>query len=65
MKHLIEKHAIHGLYQNGNRVTNSDEIKKNLKILNLGCGNNPFSEEMYDEGYINIWNNDFSETAIS
>ena len=30
----------------------------NTKILNLGCGNSIICEEMYDDGYKSIWNNE-------
>lgn len=32
--------------------------------MNLGCGNSLISEEMYDEGYLNISNMDISEVCI-
>lgn len=35
------------------------------KILIVGCGNSPFSEEVYDLGYHNIINIDFSEVVIN
>ena len=37
---------------------------KDIKILVVGCGNAPFSEDMYDDGYHNIVNNDISEVVI-
>ena len=37
---------------------------KDIKILILGCGNADFSADMYDEGYQNITNVDFSEVVI-
>ncbi|GES86083.1 S-adenosyl-L-methionine-dependent methyltransferase [Rhizophagus clarus] len=37
---------------------------KNVSILMLGCGNSTLSEDMYDDGYHNITNIDFSETVI-
>ncbi|EGR27714.1 hypothetical protein IMG5_190700 [Ichthyophthirius multifiliis] len=40
-------------------------LDKNQKILNIGCGNSLFSEEMYDSGFKNIINNDFSENIIN
>ena len=39
-------------------------LKKDCKILNLGCGNSEFCENMYDDGYINIDNNDICENVI-
>ena len=35
-----------------------------ISILNLGCGNSELSENMYDEGYRHIWNNDISAVVI-
>ena len=32
--------------------------------MNLGCGNSLISEEMYDEGYLNIFNMDISQVCI-
>ena len=34
------------------------------KILVVGCGNSTFSEELYDAGFRNLWNIDFSEVVI-
>lgn len=39
-------------------------IKPSDKILVLGCGNSTFSEDLYDAGYHNIVNIDFSDTVI-
>jgi len=39
-------------------------IKKDQRILMLGCGNSPFSVEMYDDGYENIVNIDISPVCI-
>ena len=39
-------------------------LKKDCKILNLGCGNSEFCENMYDDGYKNIYNNDICENVI-
>ena len=38
--------------------------KETGKILNLGCGNSEFSENMYDDGFHNIKNIDISKNAI-
>ena len=35
-----------------------------MKVLNLGCGNAEFSEDMYDDGYENIINIDIAENVI-
>ncbi|KAI0792029.1 S-adenosyl-L-methionine-dependent methyltransferase [Abortiporus biennis] len=37
---------------------------KNARILMLGCGNSKLSEEMYDDGYTNIVNLDYSGILI-
>ncbi|KAI5124280.1 hypothetical protein M0805_005127 [Coniferiporia weirii] len=37
---------------------------KSSKILMLGCGNSTLSEEMYDNGYHNIVNIDYSSVVI-
>lgn len=43
-------------------------VKKYLKssdqILNIGCGKSLMSEQMYDDGYENLVNIDFSEKVI-
>lgn len=38
---------------------------KSSRILMLGCGNSTLSEEMYDAGYQNIVNVDYSEVIIN
>jgi EEF1A lysine methyltransferase 4 len=40
-------------------------IPTDSKILILGCGNARFSEDMYDDGYHNIYNNDISSVVIN
>ena len=42
-----------------------NNISKNAKILNIGCGNSRLSEGMYEDGYENIINIDFSNKVIS
>ena len=37
---------------------------KDISILIVGCGNAPFSEDLYDAGYVNITNNDISQVVI-
>ncbi len=39
--------------------------KENARILNIGCGTSILCENMYDEGYRKIWNNDISTYAIN
>ena len=36
-----------------------------MKILMLGCGNANFSADIYDHGFRNITNVDFSEVVIN
>jgi 2-polyprenyl-3-methyl-5-hydroxy-6-metoxy-1,4-benzoquinol methylase len=38
--------------------------KDKVKILNLGCGNSIMCEEMYDDGFANIYNIDISSVVI-
>ena len=38
--------------------------KEKGQILNLGCGNSEFSENMYDDGFHNIKNIDISQSVI-
>ncbi|KIY68899.1 S-adenosyl-L-methionine-dependent methyltransferase [Cylindrobasidium torrendii FP15055 ss-10] len=38
---------------------------KNARILMLGCGNSTLSEDMYDDGYTNIVNVDYSSVVIA
>ncbi len=39
-------------------------VKKEDRILIVGCGNSPFSAAMYDDGYHNIVNIDYSAVVI-
>jgi len=39
-------------------------IKKECRILNVGCGNSEFSEKMYDEGYTHNYNIDICQNVI-
>merc|ERR1711879_244761 len=41
-----------------------DQVLPTQRILMLGCGNSKLSEDMYNDGYKNIVNNDFSEIVI-
>jgi 2-polyprenyl-3-methyl-5-hydroxy-6-metoxy-1,4-benzoquinol methylase len=38
--------------------------KEKSKVLNIGCGNAEMSEDMYRDGFKNIYNIDISETVI-
>lgn len=42
----------------------SQYIQSNQRILVIGCGNSNFSSELYDDGYHNIINIDFSKVVI-
>lgn len=42
----------------------NNKIPKNVKILIIGCGNSNLSNDMYDDGYTNITNIDFSQLVI-
>ena len=46
-------------------ITSLNISKESGKILNLGCGNSEFSENMYDDGYHNIKNIDISHNVIN
>jgi hypothetical protein len=39
-------------------------LRAESKILIVGCGNSTFSEELYDAGFRNVWNLDFSQVVI-
>jgi len=41
-----------------------DKLQRSHKILNIGCGNSKFSEQLYDDGYTDILNTDISKTVI-
>ena len=38
---------------------------KDMKILVIGCGNAKFSEDLYDDGFENVVNNDISSVVIA
>lgn len=42
----------------------NEHIKKNDKILIPGCGNSSLGPDMYNDGYKNLVNNDFSPVVI-
>lgn len=46
-------------------ISNLNINKETGKILNLGCGNSEFPENMYDDGYHNIKNIDISHNVIN
>lgn len=38
--------------------------KQQVQVLNIGCGNSELSAQLYDAGYANLTNVDFSEVVI-
>lgn len=42
-----------------------DLLQPEHKILILGCGNAEFSEDLYDDGFHNVFNIDISSVVIS
>merc|ERR1712167_330226 len=40
-------------------------LKPDKSILVIGCGNSKFSEDLYEDGFKNITNIDFSENVIN
>jgi predicted TPR repeat methyltransferase len=40
------------------------KLRKDAKIINLGCGNSEFCENMYDDGFQDIENIDICENVI-
>ena len=40
-------------------------LKPDKSILVIGCGNSKFSEDLYEDGFKNITNVDFSENVIA
>jgi len=43
----------------------SDLLTRESKVLVLGCGNAEFSEDLYDDGYHNLFNIDISSVVIT
>ena len=41
------------------------QLKRTDRVLNLGCGNSSLSASLYEKGYQEIVNIDFSDTVIS
>lgn len=39
-------------------------VRPNSQILHLGCGNSKMAEDMYEDGFVNSVNIDFSQTVI-
>ncbi|KAF9956097.1 hypothetical protein BGZ72_003034 [Mortierella alpina] len=51
-------------YEDLKPLLNEHITSKDARILMLGCGNSTLSEDMYDDGFHNIVNIDFSKTVI-
>jgi len=51
-------------YDTLKQIIDDFKLGKESKVLVLGCGNAEFSEDMYDDGYTNIYNIDISENVI-
>jgi len=60
IKQVIEENAMDGLLKSNDPKA----ARQSKKILNLGCGNSVVCEDMYDEGYTQIWNMDISAVCI-
>lgn len=42
-----------------------NHVPKNSRVLNVGCGNSKFHEDMFDDGYTDIVNIDISANVIN
>ena len=42
----------------------SADWRSKIKILNLGCGNSGLAEDLYDNGFTCVFNNDISDSVI-
>ena len=51
-------------YESVKPIIDNLNIKKDSRILNVGCGNSEFSEKMYDEGYVHNYNIDICQNVI-
>ena len=51
-------------YQELAPILNKVLDDKTEEILLVGCGNAPFSPDMYDDGYTNLINTDLSDVCI-
>ena len=51
-------------YESIKPIIDNIGIKKDARILNVGCGNSEFSEKMYDEGFIHNYNIDICQNVI-
>lgn len=67
LKDMTQVNAIEGMYTTAGNLQSDavlNKIKSNLKILNLGCGNSIYCEDMYDDGFSEIYNMDISSVCI-
>ena len=67
LKETIERFAMTGIYTQSGQPqpsTKTINVKADKKILNLGCGNSIICEDMYDQGYKQIYNMDISSICI-
>ena len=51
-------------YESIKPIIDNLSIKKESRILNVGCGNSEFSEKMYDEGFVHNYNIDICQNVI-
>ena len=51
-------------YESIKPIIDNLNIKKESRILNVGCGNSEFSEKMFDEGYTHNYNIDICQNVI-
>jgi len=51
-------------YESLKALIDDFKLNKDAKIINLGCGNSEFCENMYDDGFQNIHNIDICENVI-
>lgn len=50
-----------------NKISNfikNKKLEKNIRILDVGCGNAAFLIKLYESGYTNLYGMDFSENSI-
>ena len=72
-KYWDERYTLHGPNESFDWLESYFTLKdilrdyitsKEIKILVVGCGNAEFSADLYDNGYKNITNVDFSKVVI-
>ena len=68
LKEIIEMNAVPGIWNELNEMyvvgQTARMIKEKINTLVLGCGNSPFSQEMFDDGFTSITNTDISDVCI-